>query len=40
MKVTLNRSQIDLCIALGEQTLARYVSVYGHYGLHHCLSAT
>jgi hypothetical protein len=31
MKVTLNRPQIDLCIALGEQTLARYVSAYGHY---------
>ncbi len=31
MKVTLNRAQIDLCIDLGVQTLARYVSVYGHY---------
>jgi hypothetical protein len=31
MKVTLNRSQIDLCIALGEQTLSRYVNAYGHY---------
>jgi hypothetical protein len=31
MKVTLNRTQIELAISLGEQTLARYIAAYGEY---------
>ena len=31
MRIPLDRSQIDLAIVLGTQTLARYVAAYGEY---------
>jgi hypothetical protein len=31
MKIALDRIQIDNAIRLGQETLARYIRVYGHY---------